>query len=295
VNILLAVPNVSEGRDPDAIAAIGAAFAPARLLDTHSDPDHGRSVYTIAARQGELAEAILNGAREAIERIDLSTHTGDHPHVGALDVAPVVYLDEGRRGAACAEALTAAAYMGEDLGLPVFLYGELAGGRERAFIRRGGPTELARRMSEGELTPDFGPRTLDPRKGAVLVGARPPLVAFNIELETDDLQLAKRIAAEIRESGGGLTGVRAIGLYLPRRGCAQVSINVHDHKASPLAQIVARVERHAPIAEAEIVGLAPSAALEGFPPGVRLRYSGLLENALGSEAADGTDQEKASA
>jgi glutamate formiminotransferase / 5-formyltetrahydrofolate cyclo-ligase len=292
--ILVAVPNVSEGRDRDAIAAIGAAFTPARLLETHSDPAHGRSVFTLAARQGELAAALLNGAREAIHRIDLSRHTGDHPHVGAIDVAPVVYLDEERRGAACAEALTAAAFLGEDLGLPVFLYGELAGGRERALIRTGGPAELARRMSEGELTPDYGPRSLDPRKGAVLVAARPPLVAFNVELATDDLGLAKRIAAEIRESGGGLPGVRAIGLYLPDRGRAQVSTNVHDHYAAPLAEIVARVERHAPIAEAEIVGLAPRAALDGFPAHVRLRHSGSIENALGSGAGDGEDEEEAS-
>jgi glutamate formiminotransferase / 5-formyltetrahydrofolate cyclo-ligase len=293
--ILMAVPNVSEGRDRDAIAAIGAAFAPARLLDTHSDPDHGRSVFTLAGRQGELAHALAGGAREAIARIDLSTHTGDHPHVGAVDVAPVVYLDEERRGAACAEALTAAAFIGEDLGLPVFLYGELAGGRERASIRARGPQNLARRMREGELSPDYGPHALDPRKGAVLVAARPPLVAFNVELATDDLKLAKRIAAEIREANGGLPGVRAIGLYLPNRGRAQVSTNVHDHNKSPLAEIVAHVERHAQIAEAEIVGLAPRAALEGFPAGVQLRHSGSIENALGSSAADGTDQEEASA
>jgi glutamate formiminotransferase / 5-formyltetrahydrofolate cyclo-ligase len=293
--ILMAVPNVSEGRDREAIAAIGAAFAPARLLDTHSDPDHGRSVFTLAGRQGELAPALVKGAREAIARIDLSTHTGDHPHVGAIDVAPVVYLDEERRGAACAEALTAAAFIGEDLGLPVFLYGELAGGRERASIRTGGPRELARRMSEGDLTPDYGPRTLDLRTGAVLVAARPPLVAFNVELATDDVAAAKRIAAEIREANGGLPGVRAIGLYLPKRGRAQVSTNVHDHLKTPLAEIVARVERHAPIAEAEIVGLAPRAALDGFPENVPLRHSGSIENALGSAAADGTDQEEAPA
>src|SRR4051794_13452233 len=111
----MAVPNVSEGRDHAAIAAIGRAFAPAKLLDTHSDPDHGRSVFTLAARQGELAQALVNGAREAIARIDLTAHTGDHPHVGAIDVAPVVYLDEQAHGAACAEALTAGALIGEDL------------------------------------------------------------------------------------------------------------------------------------------------------------------------------------
>src|SRR4051795_4026113 len=129
--LLLGVPNVSEGADSESIAWIGAAFAPARLLDTHSDPDHGRSVFTLAARQGELARALVDGAREAIARIDLTRHTGDHPHVGAIDVAPVVYRRLSERGAACAEALTAAAAMGDELGLPVYLYGELAQGRER--------------------------------------------------------------------------------------------------------------------------------------------------------------------
>src|SRR3954462_7038699 len=146
--LLLGVPNVSEGTDAESIAAIGAAFARARLLDTHSDPDHGRSVFTLAARQGELARALVNGAREAVARIDLTSHRGDHPHVGALDVAPVVYLDEEQHGAACAEALTAAALIGDDLDLPVFLYGELADGRERAEIRRGGVDALARRGLE---------------------------------------------------------------------------------------------------------------------------------------------------
>lgn len=297
--ILLAVPNVSEGRDAHAIGAIGAAFAPARLLDTHSDPDHGRTVFTLAARQGEIAAALVSGAREAIRRIDLTTHTGDHPHVGAIDVAPVVYLDPERRGAACAEALTAAALIGDELGLPVFLYGELAGGRERSEIRRGGLTRLGERLRTGELAPDYGPRELDPRKGAVLVAARPPLVAFNVDLAGGDLELARQIAAEMREAGGGLPGVRAIGLYLPERGRAQVSTNVHDHLAVPLAEIVRCVRQRAAIAEAELVGLAPRAAFEHFPEDVPLRNfeprRHIIENALGSEDGDGSDQEEASA
>src|SRR3954454_14598135 len=123
--MLMAVPNVSEGRDARAIAAIGPAFAPARLLDVHSDPDHGRSVFTLAAPQGELAQALLAGAREAVSRIDLRGHAGTHPRVGAIDVAPVLYLDDARRGPAVAEALTAAALIGDELELPVFLYGQL--------------------------------------------------------------------------------------------------------------------------------------------------------------------------
>jgi glutamate formiminotransferase len=288
--VLLAVPNVSEGSDAATVEAIVRAFSPARLLDIHSDPDHGRSVLTLAGRQGELAAALVAGARETVLRIDLRRHEGAHPHVGALDVAPVVYLDEERRGPACAEALTAAALMGDELGLPVFLYGELATREEhrhRAAIRDGGPARLAERIASGELRPDHGPERLDPAAGAVLVAARPPLVAFNVDLATDDLELARRIAAELREGGGGgLPGVRAIGLALPRRGRAQVSTNVEDHRAVPLREVVAAVRERAEVAEAEIVGLAPAAALEGFPEDVPLRGFSperhVIENALRS-------------
>lgn len=272
--LLLAVPNVSEGRDPARIARLGAAFGPARLLDVHSDPDHHRSVFTLAGRQGELAGALLAGARAAVAEIDLRAHAGVHPHVGAVDVVPVVHPDGERRGAACAEALTAASLIGEELELPVFLYGALATRpeqRERADIRRGGPQRLAERIATGELVPDFGPRRAHPTAGAALVTARPPLVAFNLNLASDDLELARRIAAGLRESGGGFPGVRAIGLLLQSRGRAQVSLNVHDPKAVPLCEIVAAVREQAPIAEAELVGLAPAVAFEGFPEDVALR------------------------
>jgi glutamate formiminotransferase/glutamate formiminotransferase/formiminotetrahydrofolate cyclodeaminase len=287
--LLLAVPNVSEGRDRDSIEAIAAAFSPAGLLDVHSDPDHARSVFTLAARQGQLAAALVSGAREAAARVDLRQHHGAHPHVGVLDVSPVVHLDEATRGAACAEALTAAALIGDEVGLPVLLYGALATDperRERAALRAGGPAGLAERIRAGELRPDFGPGDLDPATGAVLVTARPPLVAFNLDLATDDVDLAKEVAASLRESGGGLPGVRAIGLALPERGRAQVSINVHDHRAAPLADIVGRVAARAPIAEGELVGLAPAAALEGLPSDLTLRGFDpdrhVIENALRS-------------
>ena len=287
--LLLAVPNVSEGSDPAAIDAIAAAFAPARVLDVHSDPDHGRSAISLAGRQGELARALVAGAREAVARIELRSHAGAHPHVGALDVAPVVHLDDSGRGAACAEALTAAALIGDELGLPVFLYGELAtdrAHRERADLRAGGPSRLAERVAAGELRPDFGPARVDPSAGAVLVTARPPLIAFNVDLATDDVELARSIAAELRESGGGPPGVRAIGLGLPGRGRAQVSFNVHDHRAAPLRDLVAAVAERAEIAGAELVGLAPAAALEGLPDGLPLRGFDpdrhVIENALRS-------------
>ena len=169
------------------------------------------SCLQMAARQGDLAAALLSGARAAVERVDLRRHDGVHPHVGAVDVAPVVYLDDPARGAACAEALTAAALIGDELELPVFLYGDLAAtqhNRERANIRRGGPTALAERMHTGELKPDYGPGLPHESAGALLVTARPPLIAFNIDLATDDVELARRIAARLRESGGGPTGVR---------------------------------------------------------------------------------------
>ncbi len=272
--LLLAVPNVSEGRDLPTLEAIERSLAPARFLDLHVDPDHDRAVFTIAARQGEMAEALLGLARSAVARIDVSAHSGIHPHVGALDVMPVVYLDEERRGAAAAEALTAAAAIGDELGVPVFLYGELATRvehRERAFIRRGGPRELARRIERHELVPDYGPHTPHPSAGAVLAGARPPLAAFNVDLVTQDLDVAKAIAAGLRESGGGLPGVRALGLYLEERGRAQVSTNVHNPGVIPLSEIVSYVAERAEIAEAELIGLAPRAAFEGFPEDVPLR------------------------
>jgi glutamate formiminotransferase len=281
---LLTIPNVSEGRDAAAIAAIGAAFgsAGARLLDVHSDPDHHRSVFTLAAGVGEIAAAIVAGARETVRRIDLRAPRGSHPHVGALDVAPVVYLDPTRRGAACAEALVAGEELGR-AGLAVFLYGELAGGRSRADLRRGGVAALAERVAAGELAPDFGPRAIDPATGAVLVAARPPLVALNIELAAPaTVEDARAIAARIRDGGrDGLPGVRALGLELRARGAvAQVSTNVEDHIAVPLAKLVAAVARHADVAGCELVGLAPQAAFMAFPEDVEVRNRRTVEDAL---------------
>jgi glutamate formiminotransferase / 5-formyltetrahydrofolate cyclo-ligase len=287
--LLLAVPNVSEGADAALIDAIGRSFQPARLLDVHTDPDHGRSVFSLAGRQGEIAEALLNGARGAVARIDLRRHRGAHPHVGAIDVAPVVYLDRETRGAATAEALTAAALIGDELELPVFLYGELATAdhhRERAALRAGGPPNLFRRFASGELRPDYGPPRPHETAGALLVTARPPLIAFNVDLNSDDLELAKRIAARLRESNGGPVGVRAIGLALPARGRVQVSFNVHDFESSSPAELLNEVKKEAPVAEAELVGLAPRAAFKDFPADVPLRNFDperhLIENALRS-------------
>jgi glutamate formiminotransferase len=281
--VLLAVPNVSEGRDAATLDAIGDAFVAggARLLDRHEDPDHNRAVFTLAAEPGALHEALAAGARAAIERIDLTGHDGLHPHVGAIDVAPVVYRAPEQRGAAAAEALALADALGE-LGLPVFLYGILADGRTRAELRKGGAPGLAQRMADG-LEPDFGPPAMHPTAGAVLVAARPPLVAFNLELGREATAAdAQAIARAIREGGEqGLPGLRAIGLTLAaREDVAQVSCNVEDHEALALARLLEAVERHAPVAEAELVGLAPEVAFDGWPDRVPIRNRATIEERL---------------
>ncbi len=307
--ILLAVPNVAEGRDRASIETIAKAFEAAapdrarvRLLDLHADPDHHRSVFTLAGPVTELADAVLNGAAATVRCVDVvaraggeQAQRGQHPHVGALDVAPVVYLDASARGAACAEALVIADRIGSELQVPVFLYGELAGGRTRAQLRRGGVLALAERMASstgsagatGSLVPDFGPPRIHPSAGATLVAAREPLVAFNLELAPPaSLQDARAIAASIREGAEhGLPSVRAIGVALGH-GAAQVSTNIERPLEVPLALVVDAVSRHARVGGAELVGLAPRAALEGFPEDVPLRgfdpARHVIENALRS-------------
>jgi glutamate formiminotransferase / 5-formyltetrahydrofolate cyclo-ligase len=336
--ILLAVPNVSDGRDAATIAAIGQAFAssgrdgvPAgtdtdrevggaraggvRLLDIHSDRDHHRSVFTLAGPPGGLGDALLSGARMAVDRIDVmaraghdQAQAGQHPHVGAIDVAPIVYLDAEARGAACAQALVVADRIGQELEVPVFLYGELTGTdstsmRSRAQLRRGGVGALAARMSaagpgvehahgplasgaEERLRPDFGPPRMHPTAGATLVAARPPLVAFNLQLASPaSVEDSRAIAALIREGGAeGLPGVRAIGVSLGG-GLAQVSMNVERPFEVSLAMLVQAVRKHHELVSAELVGLAPRAALENFPRDVPMpgfdpaRH--VIENALG--------------
>ena len=276
---LLAVPNLSEGRDHGRLETLETAFGRGRvsLLDRHTDADHDRTVFTLAGRPGPLTEALVAGAEEALETIDMGSYRGAHPAIGALDVCPLVWLDPADRDPARTEAVAAAAQIG-GLGIPVFLYGELArapGRAERAYFRNGGLPELWLRMQAGELRPDFGPELPHRRAGATLVTARPPLAAFNLELDSGDVEVARSVAAGLRESGGGLVGVRAIGLLLSS-GRTQVSTNIHDPLAVPLAAVVERVrELAAPLGarplEAELVGLAPSAALAGFPADVPIR------------------------
>jgi glutamate formiminotransferase / 5-formyltetrahydrofolate cyclo-ligase len=278
VSTLLAVPNVSEGSDPARIAALEEAFSNgAAPLDRHSDADHARTVFTLAGDAAPLRESLLAGAAAAIEAIDMTSYKGLHPAIGALDVCPLVWLDPSDRDLARDTAIALAAGIGT-LGVPVFLYGELAAGperRERAFFRNGGLAELWLRMESGELRPDQGPPLPHPTAGATLVTARPPLAAFNVELDSGDVEVARAVAAGLRESGGGLPGVRAIGLALGG-GRGQVSTNVHDPLATPLALVVERVRELAtPLGarplEAELVGLVPEAALAGYPADVPIR------------------------
>jgi glutamate formiminotransferase len=265
---LEAVPNFSEGRSEDTIAALrGALGDRARVLDVHVDPDHNRSVITIAGAETDLIEALLSGVACARERIDLRRHEGVHPRVGAADVVPVVAVWPEQLEVAKAAAFAVGDRVAAELGLPVFFYGELAPGVRPALMRRGGTAELQRRIDVGELLPDRGPARLDPRAGCVLVGARRPLIAFNVNLSTRELGVAQAIAALVRETGGGFPGVRALGMSLPSRGLVQVSMNVEDWRASPLDRIVARIHEEADrrgveVAGSELVGLMPAGAAE---------------------------------
>jgi glutamate formiminotransferase/glutamate formiminotransferase/formiminotetrahydrofolate cyclodeaminase len=183
-----------------------------------------------------------------------------------VDVAPIVHLDDASRGAAGAEALVLGELIGRELEVPVLLYGPLAQGRTRAELRRGGIATLRDRIAGGELVPDFGPRRVHPTAGVTLVGARPPLVAFNLVLEGTGVERAREIAAAVREGGTcGLPGIRALGLELKGRGTTQLSFNVEDVRQTPLATLIEAVRAHARVKEAELVGLAPAAAFEGFP------------------------------
>lgn len=273
---LLAVPNVSEGADPDALGRIQKGFSadPVALLDEHTDPIHNRTVFTLLGRDAALLRALRDLACRAIDVIDITRQRGAHPRIGALDVCPIVWPDPALREHAREIALAVAEQLGS-IGLPVFLYGELASSperAERAYFRHGGHEALARRMRDGELLPDLGPGWPHPTAGGVLVTARAPLAAFNIELEGADSEAGAAIAAALRESGNGMPGVRAITIELAP-GRIQISTNVHDPTAVPLGRVVEEVRRlaaphgAAPVS-AELVGLVPAAALDGYPEDV---------------------------
>ncbi|MBK5232837.1 MAG: glutamate formiminotransferase [Thermoleophilia bacterium] len=275
---LLAVPNLSEGRDFAALDRLQESLGnEVILLDRHADVDHHRAVFTIAGDAGDLTAALIGLAGATTREIDMSTWQGIHPAIGAMDVCPIVWIDEADRKGARETALNVAMEIA-GLEVPVFLYGDLATSderQERSFFREGGLDSLWQRMASGELEPDFGPAQPHPAAGAWMVTARPPLAAFNIELDTNDVTIAKEVAAAVREAGGGLPGVRAIGLMLST-GRAQVSMNIHDPVSLPLARVVEAVREEAgargtvPI-EAELIGLIPEAAIEGYPADVPIR------------------------
>ena len=294
--MLEAVPNVSEGRDPVALAAIGEAFAAGvTLLDVHSDPEHHRSVFTLVGEEDALVEALLAGIARTAELVDLRQHIGVHPRVGAADVVPLVPLVPEDMPLAVEAARELSRRVGTELGLPVFRYAEIGAERRPAFFRRGGLDGLIRLVEEGELEPDDGPSTIDTRAGVVLVGARAPLVAYNLELATDDVTIARAVAAAVRASSGGMPGVQAIGLLLPESGRVQVSMNVIDIDAAPLHEVVLRVRdeaaaRGVAVLEGELVGLVPASVLRAAEaagadiPGVD--ESRVLENVLSSRLAE---------
>ena len=285
--IIETVPNLSEGRRTDVVSEAVAALKRVpgiRVLDVQSDRDHNRSVLTLVGDEEALKSGILGLFEVAISRIDLRSHEGEHPRLGAVDVVPFIPIE----GATMAECVALAQEVGravaERFGVPIYLYEEAASAPHRRNledVRRGQFEGLADRMKDPLWAPDFGPSAPHPSAGATVVGARMPLIAYNINLGTSDVDVAKRIAKAIRYSGGGYRFVKALGMMLEDRGIAQVSINMTDFKRTPLHRVFetvrAEAERHGvPVVGSEIVGLVPSEALldaadhylrlEGFNP-----------------------------
>ena len=292
--IALAVPNVSEGRDPDTIAALCDAvrIPGVRLLDVHSDADHNRSVLSVAGDPLAVQDAMIALAGEAMERIDLRRQRGTHPRIGSLDILPVVALTHDDLPMACELAVGIAQRIGEELALPVFRYGAIASNPNRTRpheFRRGGLESLERAVEDGELVPDDGPHRIHATAGAVMVGAREPLIAWNVALPDGTLDQARAIAARVRESGGGPPGLRALGMYLSEAAVAQVSMNLEDFRRTPPAVAVAAVRREAErlgieAGDSELVGLIPAEALRGPSPSslrlARFRPGQVLEAQL---------------
>jgi glutamate formiminotransferase len=264
------VPNVSEGRRADVIAAIGDAIAAAdiRTLDRSSDPSHNRSVYTFAGEPAAIRDAVLRLFAAALDAIDLRTHDGIHPRIGAVDVVPYVPLEGATLDECVALAKETGALVADRFAVPVFLYEEAAATDERrtlASIRRGGVNGLALRMQQAAWRPDFGPDQPHPTAGAVAIGARPILIAYNVNLASNRLGVARRIASAIRASNGGLPFVKALGMQLDH-GIVQVSMNLTNYKETSMLTVFDTVVREAAVdgvrvLESEIVGLVPADAL----------------------------------
>jgi glutamate formiminotransferase len=268
------VPNVSEGRRPEVVARLAAAASSppgVRLLDVSSDPDHNRSVLTLAGEPEGLHQGLLALYAAAVAEIDLNEHQGVHPRLGAVDVAPFVPLGDTPMEMAVAAAGRLAPEVAARFGMPVYLYERAARSPGRlalAEIRRGGFERLAAKLADPAWAPDFGPARAHPTAGATVIGARFFLIAFNAVLATADVSVARAIARQVRESGGGLPAVRAMGVSLASRGLAQVSMNLVDYRRTPPARALERVVAAAAalgtrVVETEIIGLVPAAAVQG--------------------------------
>jgi glutamate formiminotransferase / 5-formyltetrahydrofolate cyclo-ligase len=295
VQVIESVPNVSEGRRPEVIERLAGAIRErpgARLLDYSSDPSHNRSVFTFAGDATSVAAAVLALFEVAVASIDLRTHVGEHPRIGAVDVVPFVPIDSATMEGCVMLARQVGAAVASRHGIPVYLYEEAAaldGRRRLEHIRRGGLDKLRSRMLTEDWLPDFGPRAPHPSAGATVIGARHPLIAYNINLKTDRLDVAKAIAATVRESNGGLKFVKANGFRLAHRGIVQVSMNLTNYEQTPIFRVFEAVAREAArhgvdVLESEIIGLVPAAALSAST-GTDLRLAGfgasqILENRL---------------
>ena len=268
------VPNVSEGRRPeviDALAGAVRAIAGVRLLDVSSDPSHNRTVFTLVGDAASLKASILALFDAALRSIDLRSHAGEHPRLGAVDVVPFIPIEGATMADCVAVARDTAAEVASRFELPVFLYEEAATRPERTNlenIRRGEFEGLAEKLASPQWAPDFGPPHPHPKAGATVIGARMPLIAFNVNLATDRLEVAKQIAAAVRHSSGGFRYVKAMGVTLEDRGIVQVSMNLTNYEKTPIARVFEAVSREAArhgvtVLESEIIGLVPAAALLG--------------------------------
>ncbi|VBB05168.1 ftcd: glutamate formiminotransferase [Lucifera butyrica] len=265
------IPNFSEGRRTTVIEAIAGAIKEVPgviLLDYSADASHNRSVFTLVGTPEQVKKAVLQAAQQAVNLIDMTQHRGEHPRMGAVDVIPFVPIQNVTMDECVILSREAGAAIARELGMPVFLYEESATAASRknlAEVRRGEFEGMAEKMQKTEWRPDFGDK-LHPTAGAVAVGARMPLIAYNINLNTSDLNIAKAIAKIIRESSGGLKFVKALGVMLEDRNLAQVSINMTNYEQTPLYRVLELVKAEAKrygvgVVGTEIIGLTPAKAL----------------------------------
>ncbi|MFH1425062.1 MAG: glutamate formimidoyltransferase [archaeon] len=273
--IIACVPNFSEGRDIEKIDSIASAVSNipgVELLDRHVDPDHNRAVLTFAGEIAQVSEAAFQAVKKATEIMTLENHSGEHPRIGVADVVPFVPVLNSTLEECAEAAREVGKRIGNELNLPVYLYGSVAANPSRenlANIRKGQYESIRAEIEHNpERKPDFGPSKIS-SAGAVAVGTRRPLIAFNINLDTSDVSIAKKIAEKIRESSGGLKSVRALGLFLKSKGIAQVSMNLTNFRETGITQVFEAVESEADalgvsVKNSELIGLAPRAAFEGI-------------------------------